>query len=26
LGDWYDHGSVLSIDGHTVDLRGLSLT
>ncbi|MDQ0008856.1 UDP-2,3-diacylglucosamine hydrolase [Luteibacter jiangsuensis] len=26
LGDWYDHGSVLSIDGHAVDLRGLSLT
>lgn len=26
LGDWYDHGSVLSIDGEKVDLRGLSLT
>ncbi|MGF6709674.1 UDP-2,3-diacylglucosamine hydrolase [Luteibacter sp. W1I16] len=25
LGDWYDHGSVLSIDGKSVDLRGLSL-
>jgi UDP-2,3-diacylglucosamine hydrolase len=25
LGDWYDHGSVLSIDGEAVDLRGLSL-
>jgi UDP-2,3-diacylglucosamine hydrolase len=25
LGDWYDHGSVLAIDGPGVDLRGLSL-
>ncbi|WP_426287342.1 UDP-2,3-diacylglucosamine diphosphatase [Luteibacter sp. E-22] len=25
LGDWYDHGSVLSIDDKSVDLRGLSL-
>lgn len=25
LGDWYDHGSVLSIDGDHMDLRGLSL-
>ncbi|NID15216.1 UDP-2,3-diacylglucosamine diphosphatase [Luteibacter yeojuensis] len=25
LGDWYDHGSVLAIDGDRVDLRGLTL-
>lgn len=25
LGDWYDHGSVLSIDGGNVNLRGLTL-
>lgn len=25
LGDWYDHGSVLVIDGDRVELRGLSL-
>ncbi|SKC06162.1 UDP-2,3-diacylglucosamine diphosphatase [Luteibacter sp. 22Crub2.1] len=25
LGDWYDHGSVLAIDGDRVELRGLSL-
>jgi UDP-2,3-diacylglucosamine hydrolase len=25
LGDWYDHGSVLTIDGDKVDLRGLTL-
>ncbi|MDR6644740.1 UDP-2,3-diacylglucosamine hydrolase [Luteibacter sp. 1214] len=24
LGDWYDHGSVLAIDGDRVELRGLS--
>jgi len=25
LGDWYDHGSVLSIDGESTGLRGLTL-
>jgi len=25
LGDWYDHGSVLRIDGPSVELRGLTL-
>lgn len=25
LGDWYDHGSVLRIDGDAVELRGLTL-
>ncbi|HEY4294289.1 UDP-2,3-diacylglucosamine diphosphatase [Luteibacter sp.] len=25
LGDWYEHGSVLRIDGESVDLRGLHL-
>lgn len=25
LGDWYDHGSVLAIDGDEIDLRGLTL-
>ncbi|UPG84414.1 UDP-2,3-diacylglucosamine diphosphatase [Luteibacter aegosomatis] len=25
LGDWYDHGSVLRIDGDVVELRGLTL-
>jgi len=24
LGDWYDHGSVLRIDGETIELRGLA--
>lgn len=24
LGDWYDHGSVLAIDGDTIDLRGIT--
>lgn len=24
LGDWYDHGSVLAIDGDRIELRGLS--
>lgn len=24
LGDWYDHGSVLAIDGDNVDLRGIT--
>jgi len=25
LGDWYDHGSVLRIDGESTGLRGLTL-
>lgn len=26
LGDWYDHGSVLRIDAHTIELRGLPMS